>query len=282
VKPSEKKDMATELAPFTLTPSNLKEAMEFSKIIAESDLIPKDYKGKPGNVLVAVQMGLELGLPPLQAIQGIAVINGRPSLWGDALLALVRASPHFESIEEEQTETEAVCRVKRRGEAAITRSFSVADATKAGLSKKDGPWQQYTRRMLQMRARAFALRDAFADVLKGVSMAEEAQDMPNHSRDIEGTTVTGDLNARLKALVDNKADVPTVPKDAPPKLAEVIKQIAAAPDRTELERIGTLAKKLPEADLNVARDAYAARIKVLAESPAKPGEPQPQALPAQD
>jgi hypothetical protein len=262
--------MPTDLTPFTLTPSNLKEAMEFSKIIAESDLVPKDYKGKPGNVLVAVQMGLELGLPPLQAIQGIAVINGRPSLWGDALLALVRASPHFESIDEEQTETEAVCRVKRRGEAAITRSFSIADATKAGLSKKDGPWQQYTRRMLQMRARAFALRDAFADVLKGISMAEEAQDMRNHSRDIEGTTGTGDLNARLKALVDNRADVPKVPKDGPPKLAEVIEKIAAATTNTEMEEIRTLAKELPEADLITARNAYTTRMKALGHSTPKP------------
>jgi hypothetical protein len=264
--------MANEIAPFTLTPSNLKEAMEFSKIIAESDLVPKDYKGKPGNVLVAVQMGLELGLPPLQAIQGIAVINGRPSLWGDALLALVRASPHFESIDEEQTETEAVCRVKRRGEAAITRSFSVTDATKARLSNKEGPWQQYPRRMLQMRARAFALRDAFADVLKGVAMAEEAQDIPDRSRDIEGTTVD-DLNNRLRALADSRAS-----ENAPPKLAEVIEKIAAATTRTELERIGTLAKALSETDLIVARNAYATRIKALTEPEAKATEPggQPQ------
>lgn len=258
---------------FTLTPTNLAQAMEFSKIIAESDLVPKDYKGKPGNVLVAVQMGLELGLPPLQAIQGIAVIGGRPCVWGDLLLALVRASPHFESIEEEQTETEAVCRVKRRGEAAITRSFSMADAKTARLAGKEGPWQQFPKRMLQMRARAFALRDAFADVLKGIAMAEEAQDIPveDRSRDIEGTATTDDLNARLKALVDSRADVPTVPKNAPPKLAEVIEKIAAATTSTELEEIRTLAKALPETDRDAARKSYTARLKALSEP-----------LPAQD
>jgi hypothetical protein len=259
--------MATELAPFSLTPSNLKEAMEFSKIIAESDLVPKDYKGKPGNVLVAVQMGLELGLPPLQAIQGIAVIGGRPSLWGDALLALVRSSPNFDGIAEEQTETEATCTVKRRGEPARTVVFSTEDAKRAGLLNKDGPWRLYPRRMMQMRARAFALRDVFADVLKGVAMAEEAQDM-DRSRDIEGSTVD-DLNVRLRALADSRAQSP---EDAPPKaapvLAEVIEKIAAAPSKEELERIGTLAKALPEADREAARNAYAARIKALSqESP---------------
>jgi hypothetical protein len=245
----------TQTQAFTLTPTSMTEALSFAKLIAESDLVPKDYKGKPGNVLVAVQMGLELGLPPLQAIQGITVINGRPSVWGDALLALVRASPHFESIEEEQSETEAVCRVKRRGEAAISRSFSFADATKARLTNKEGPWQQYPRRMLQMRARAFALRDAFADVLKGISMAEEAQDMPDHSRDIEGTTVD-DLNARLAARLPK-------PK---PVLAEVLKQIADAQTKTQLESIGPLANALPDADRDAAREAYKARVKTLAEA----------------
>lgn len=242
---------------FSLTPTNLSQAMEFSKIISESDLVPKDYKGKPGNVLVAVQMGLELGLPPLQAIQGIAVINGRPSVWGDAMLALVRSSPNFDGIAEEQTETEATCTVKRRGEPARTVVFTTEDAKRAGLLNKEGPWRLYPKRMMQMRARGFALRDVFADVLKGVAMAEEAQDIPDHSRDIEGTVTGSDLNTRLKALVDK----------APPKLAEVIEKIAAATTPTEMEEIRTLAKALPEADIQAARDAYTARMKVLGDPP---------------
>jgi hypothetical protein len=56
--------------------------------------------------------------------------------------------------------------------------FSVADAKRAGLWGKSGPWTQYPRRMLQLRARGFALRDAFPDVLKGLVTAEEAQDYP--------------------------------------------------------------------------------------------------------
>jgi hypothetical protein len=56
--------------------------------------------------------------------------------------------------------------------------FSVTDAKKAQLWGKGGPWSQYARRMLQMRARGFALRDAFPDVLRGLITAEEAQDYP--------------------------------------------------------------------------------------------------------
>ena len=83
-----------------LTPSNLKEAMEYATIIASSAMVPKSYQNKPGDILVAVQMGAELGLKPIQALQNIAVINSKPSVYGDALLALVQVHPSFEDIKE--------------------------------------------------------------------------------------------------------------------------------------------------------------------------------------
>lgn len=160
-----------------LTPQSLDEALKMADMLASSDIVPKDYQNKPGNVLVAIQWGLELGLKPLQAMQNIAVINGRPALWGDAVLALVRASPVCEYVHESFLEDgTAVCTVKRRGEAEQQRTFSDADAKLAGLADKAGPWKQYPKRMKQMRARAFALRDVFADVLKGMPVAEEVQD----------------------------------------------------------------------------------------------------------
>ena len=85
---------------FTLAPKNLSEAMEYAKIIASSGMVPKSFQGRPGDVLVAVQMGVELGLPPTQALQNIAVINGRPSLWGDAVLAIVKGSPVCDYVRE--------------------------------------------------------------------------------------------------------------------------------------------------------------------------------------
>jgi len=149
-----------------------------AEILADSDLVPKDFRGKPGNTLVAIQWGAEIGLGALQAVQNIAVINGRPALWGDAVIALVRSSPLCEFIIETDDGNTAACRVKRRGEPEQTRTFSMEDAASAGLKGKQGPWQQYPKRMRQMRARAFALRDVFADVLKGIPMAEELQDTP--------------------------------------------------------------------------------------------------------
>ncbi|MEM5429372.1 recombinase RecT [Cupriavidus oxalaticus] len=165
---------------FDLSPRSLEEAMKFADVLADSSIVPKDFMGKPGNVLVAIQWGMELGLKPLQAMQNIAVINGRPALWGDAVIALVRSSPLCEYVHESLSEdgSTAICQVKRRGEGEQVRTFSMADAKTAGLTGKQGPWSQYPKRMLQMRARAFALRDVFPDVLKGMPIAEEIGDYP--------------------------------------------------------------------------------------------------------
>jgi hypothetical protein len=163
---------------FSLTPSSLTEAMAFADILAKSTIVPKEFLGNPGNILVAIQWGLELGLQPLQAMQNIAVINGRPALWGDAVIALVRGSTLCEYVYEEDDGHVATCRVKRRGENEQVRTFSMDDAKVAGLMGKSGPWTQHPKRMRQMRARAFALRDVFPDVLRGMPVAEELQDMP--------------------------------------------------------------------------------------------------------
>ncbi|WP_257829272.1 hypothetical protein [Burkholderia glumae] len=180
------KQSTTSAAPaaFDLSPRSLEQAMELANILADSSIVPKDFVGKPGNVLVAIQWGMELGLKPMQAMQNIAVINGRPAVWGDALLALVLASPACEYIDEWEEGGVAYCKVKRVGKPEHITTFSDEDAKRAGLSCKQGPWSQYPQRMKKMRARAFALRDNFADVLKGIPVAEEVADIEPIERDI--------------------------------------------------------------------------------------------------
>ena len=167
------------LAHGVMAPSNLTEAIEVAKLIAHSGMTPKQYEGNPGAVLVAIQMGAELGLSPMSSIQNIAVINGRPSIWGDAMLALVIAHADCEDVVEdldEKTMT-ARCSVKRRGRSPVVRAFSMEDAKQAGLAGKQGPWSQYPKRMLAMRARSWALRDAFPDALRGIVSREESSDI---------------------------------------------------------------------------------------------------------
>ena len=171
-------------APSTLAPANFTELVEFAEIAARSQFVPKDYRNHPEDILLAVQLGSEVGLRPMQALQNIAVINGRPAVWGDALPGLCKASPVYQDLietfdrEDDPDFLTAVCVAKRHGSTPVTARFSVIDAKRAGLWTKAGPWQTYPQRMLQMRARSFALRDAFPDVLKGLISVEEALDLP--------------------------------------------------------------------------------------------------------
>lgn len=171
-------------------PTTFSEARQFAEELSCSSLIPKTYIGKPADILVAMQWGSEIGLAPMQALQNIAVINGRPSLFGDAMLALVQASPLCQGIEEFIDDSSAdnpvaVCIAKRKDRADVTAKFSKKDAEAAKLTEKQGPWQQYLHRMLQMRARGFALRDQFPDVLKGLISSDEAEDYPEEVQRVE-------------------------------------------------------------------------------------------------
>lgn len=203
--------MSTELSTNTapargLALASFDDAFRFSKMVASSEFAPKDFKGKPESCLLAIQHGSEVGLSPMQSLQSIAVINGRPTIWGDAALALVQSSPVCEYVRE-YTEGQgdnltAVCEAKRRGYPAPTVSkFSMADAKRAGLAGKSGPWSQYPERMLALRARGFALRNAFADALRGLITAEEAQDYPQAEPVREPVVVRPKFDAPVPAAV---------------------------------------------------------------------------------
>lgn len=138
-------------------------------------------------------------MSPMMAIQSIAVVNGRPTIWGDGALGLVQGSGLYEWHNEwftgEGDALTAWCEVKRKGSPnTVKRSFSVKEAKQARLwderqrvtkRRKDGatyegdndsPWYRFPKRMLQMRARV-ALRDGFADVLRGLAIREEVEDI---------------------------------------------------------------------------------------------------------
>ena len=164
-------------------PSNFSELDAFCQRITRSGMVPQAYKNKPEDAAIAVMWGSELGLPPLQSLNAIAVINGRPAIWGDALPGLALSKGHILDIQEsfegkEDTDAfTAVCVVTRPSGSLVTQRFSVADAKKAGLWGKQGPWQQYSRRMLQLRARSWAIRDAAPHLTFGPA-AEELRDIP--------------------------------------------------------------------------------------------------------
>ncbi|WP_337559998.1 recombinase RecT [Duodenibacillus massiliensis] len=261
-----------ELLP---APKSTAEAMELAKTLASSQLIPKAFQQRPGDVFVAMMWSHSLGIPIVQGLQGIAVINGKPSLYGDALLAVCMGSGQMADIEETVTgnadNLTATCKVTRRGKPTpVVSTFSMADARAAGLLGKPGPWKQYTSRMLKMRARAFALRDAFPDVLSGIASAEEMQD-------VEGTATekaTENVAEQVAKMPRRRSKLPVqAPKEGTE--AEVVKPAAPAqelplppepepapapaPEATaaEGEEIGLLAMEAKVNACENLRDLYA-------------------------
>ena len=199
-------------------PQTMEQLVDFCERLARSEMVPELYRGKPDNIFVAVQWGYEIGLKPLQAVQNIAVVNGRPSLWGDAMLAIVMSSGQLEDMletteEHERGEIVAICTVKRRGNRPIQGRYSISQAEQAGLMTKD-VWKKYPSRMLKFRARGYALRDAFPDLIRGFGVVG-LDDPTEIDSDIEPADIDETPAAASNDAIDaDFEDTPTIPADA--------------------------------------------------------------------
>lgn len=155
--------------------------MKLAGNLATSDLVPKSFRGKPQDLFLCWALGYQIGMSPEQAMQCIAIVNGKAVMWGDEMLALCMSHKEFEDIIETPiVKNDSVigynCTVKRKGKSDKESVFTMDMAKKAGLLAKGGVWNQYPERMLKLRARGFALRDAFPDALKGIKSREEVED----------------------------------------------------------------------------------------------------------
>ncbi len=205
-----------------LIPTDMDTAYRMAQAFATSGMLPKSYSGTPqqmaNKAFTAMQLGAEVGLLPMQAIQSIAVVNGQPSIWGDTQKALVLGSGVCEYIKEYfegepfNDNFKAVCIVKRKGAEEHVEEFSVADAKRANLWGKSGTWQTHPKRMLKYKARSFALRDEFPDVLKGLTHSVE--EMEGEIKD-----VTPKDNTELKQAILSTG---SEDKKEPSKLLELL------------------------------------------------------------
>ena len=238
-------------------------AKRVAHTLAQSNIVPDAYRGRPNDVFVAINMGSELGMEPFQAIQSIAVIEGKPCLYGDGLIGVVRASPKCMWIEEELSEDglTATCKTQRRSDPnPITASYSMTDAMQAGIDSKFN-WKKHPKRMLQMRARAYCLRDAYPDLLKGLGVVEERQDHedtppPVTQYELPKAEGGGQLESR-----------PAIDGSEPQKilLSDVERAIHQSDNMEELLKAGDMAKGLSEMDQGTARITYKKMRKVLQE-----------------
>lgn len=159
-----------------------------------------DRKATASRILIVIQKGMEIGLPPIGALSTIYIVNNRPTVFGDGIPALFhRHGVKFREWTEGEfgkPEYTAHCEITRKDGQIFTAKFSWADAVKAGLSSKKGPWTDYPKRQLQMRARGFAARDGAADILQGLGIYEEQMDIPTPSKTIDKSSLDDDAPAQ--------------------------------------------------------------------------------------
>lgn len=209
------KENAIQISPSgKMFVSSTAEAFLFAHMMSEAKMLPPNISEMQAGI--AIVAGLSLKLDPFQAVQNIAVVNNRPTLWGDALVALVSASGEIED-EHVQWFTgndgkRIACRVtiKRKGrKTPYEGEFSLGMAAAAGLLNRP-VWKANPQRMLFIRARTFALRNGFADLIMGVGVREEEEDAA-YAESVPAEEQTGEKLPQRLAKVINKRALPKPP-----------------------------------------------------------------------
>lgn len=184
------------------TPPNFGEIQALAVDLAKArGFIPQAYIGNPGAIAACILTGAELGIAPMQSLRGIHVIEGRPTLSADLMLALaIRAGVRAQWVE--TTPDVARLRLEREGFEPHQHEFSMADAKRAGLARRQN-WGRYPAAMLRARCLSAALRAWCPDVLGG------------------GVYVEGEIEPRAPAPVVELVQPDDDDDDAPPVFADV-------------------------------------------------------------
>jgi len=143
--------------------------------LLKSQFLPKHFTTKE-QVLLVIFKGRELNLPPMESLQGLYPVNGRIGMMGQLAFALIRRSGELEAWNFVFEPGVCKCMLKRKGQQEYWTEFSLQDADKAGLSKGDN-WKKYEKDMLQWRAFARNVKVSFPDILTGINLMEEIDDI---------------------------------------------------------------------------------------------------------
>jgi hypothetical protein len=197
-----------------LNPQSTEDAWKIAQALSKSGFVPKAFQNQPNEILIAAAMGARLGLDVFSALQSVAVVNGKPTLYGDALLAVCQSrsdwrgqSVKWEGAGDDERVTVTIRRQMAGGAVdSYEGRFSVREAKQANLWSKQGPWAQFPRRMMEMRARAYALRGAFADALLGFHAREEMEDV----------TTAADVTASATVRTESRLFSDDAPPDKSP------------------------------------------------------------------
>ncbi|MCP4036069.1 MAG: hypothetical protein GY733_03970, partial [bacterium] len=208
----------------------------------KSKMFERSHKS-PESIMVAIQAGVERGFSITESLGTITVINGRVSIMGDGARAMIRAAGVLEpgtdiewEVAGEGDNRVGRARSHRKGMKTVYdwEEFSVADAKLARLWGKSGPWSEYPGRMLKYRALGFHLRDQYSDVLKGLTIAEEARDITRHVTVGRGATLPESTTTDPLLIEAGVVDA-VVPEPEAIEPDEVKPALSTACDHSEVE-----------------------------------------------
>lgn len=161
-----------------ISPKSLAEADSMARSLAPSALLGDALKGKPADVLAVILTGAELGLAPMQAIRGIVMIKGRPTLYADTIGALVMSKrdtcEYLRCVE--TTDERATYEAMRKGHPTpVKLTYTMAQARTAGLTGNQ-TYAKHPAAMLRARCLAAIARMVFPDLVAGLYAREEELD----------------------------------------------------------------------------------------------------------
>lgn len=241
-----------ETRALAIIPTSLPEVQSMAEVLSKSTLLPDALKGKAADVVVQILAGQELGLAPMASIRGVHIVQGKPLLSADTMVALVMGSglcEYFSLVEE--TETKVVYETKRKGSPHTQRaSWSDEDTKLAGLNTKDN-WRLHRKQMRRARARAILARDVYPDVLAGCYDPDEIQ-VP-----VSRIPVTDAIDA----------DFTESPADNEPTPHEIL-ALEHTTSEAECKEMAKILKGLPEKWRALANEKFKARLKFHREQPA--------------
>lgn len=168
--------MTTTNTALAIIPRTIDEVSDLAERLSKSTLLPKAMQGKMPDVLVTIMAGQEMGLSPMASLRAIHVIEGKPVLSADGMVAIILGSgkaKYFTRVEESDAAvTYETCRVGTDTPRRCT--WTIEMAKRAGLHLKDN-WRTQPRAMLSARAKSELARDVYPDVLMGCYAHEEIE-----------------------------------------------------------------------------------------------------------
>ncbi len=168
-------DLALHRDPILDLAERAKSAQTVAALAVKSGL----YKGSPESLAILILLGVELGLTPLQALRMIYVVEGRPTMSADGLVALCKSRPavcaYFRLVE--TSAERATYETLRHGEPSPSSlTYTIEDAQRAGLAGK-GPWRAHPAAMLRARCAAALARAVYPDLVAGIYEPGEVQEI---------------------------------------------------------------------------------------------------------